>query len=44
MNYSYYFIEEVKDVSALQYDVFISVFDGCDRTQETFKRVSAAKK
>lgn len=44
MNYSYYYIEEIKDTSSLQYDVFISVFDGCDRTQETFKKVNAATK
>lgn len=44
MNYSYYFIEEIKDVSSLQYDVFISVFDGCKRTKEVFNKVKATNK
>ncbi len=44
MDYSYYFMEEVKDISTLQYDVFISAFDGCDRTKVTFKRVNAVNK
>ena len=44
MNYSYYFIEEIQDVASLQYDIFISGYDGCDRTKETFKKVSAGKK
>ena len=44
MNYSYYFIEEIKDVSSLQYDVFISVFDGCKRTKVVFDNVKATNK
>lgn len=44
MNYSYYFIEEIKDVSSLQYDVFISVFDGCERTKDAFNKVKASNK
>lgn len=44
MNYSYYFIEEIKDVSALQYDVFISVYDGCERTKDVFNKVKASNK
>lgn len=44
MNYSYYFIEEIKDVSALQYDVFISVYDGCERTKYVFNKVKASNK
>jgi hypothetical protein len=44
MNYSYYFNEEIQDTSTLQYDVFISVYDGCDRTKETFMKVKAGSK
>lgn len=44
MNYSYYFIEEIKDVSSSQYDVFLSVYDGCERTKEVFNKVKATSK
>lgn len=44
MDYSYYFIEEVKDITTLQYDVFISAYDGCDRTKETYKKLKATSK
>lgn len=44
MDYSYYFIEEVEDVASLQYDIFISVYDECDRTKETFNKVCSRKK
>lgn len=44
MNYSYYFIEAITDVSALQYDVFISVYDGCERTKDAFDKVKARNK
>ena len=43
-NFSYYFMEEVKDVKQLHYDVFISAFDGCVRTCATFDKIQAAEK
>ena len=44
MNYSYYYIEEIQNVASLQYDIFISVYDGCVRTKDTFNKVRAGKK
>ena len=44
INFSYYFMEEVKDVKQLHYDVFISAFDGCVRTCATFDTIQAAEK
>ena len=44
MDYSYYYIEEIPDVASLNYDVFISAFDGCDRTKETYDKIDARKK
>ncbi len=44
MNYSYYLIDEITDVSSLQYDIFISAYDGCDRTKEIYKKVKAINK
>lgn len=37
-------MEEIKDVSSLQYDVFISVYDGCIRTKNVFDKVQARRK
>lgn len=44
MNYSYYFIEEVNDVSDISYDIFISAFDGCHRTLETYGKIISKMK
>ncbi len=44
MNYSYYFIEEVNDISEVSYDVFISAFDGCERTLDTYNRITSKVK
>lgn len=44
MDFSYYYIEEVKDVNNLQFDVFISAFDGCERTSITYNRIKAGEK
>lgn len=44
MNYSYYYIEEIQNVALLQYDIFISGYDGCSRTKETYNKVNAGIK
>lgn len=44
IDYSYYIVREIKDFSQLQFDLFISVFDGCDRTVNVFNKISAKKK
>lgn len=44
MNYSYYFIDEVNDFSDISYDVFISAFDGCHRTLETYDKIISKEK
>ena len=43
-DFSYYYMEEVKDASSLSYDVFISAFDSCERTKAVFCKVNAAEK
>ena len=44
MDYSYFYMDEVKDVSKLHYDVFISAFDGCERTTIIYDKVCAENK
>lgn len=44
MDFSYYYMEEVKDVDQLHYDVFISAFDGCERTSLPFGKVKSDEK
>jgi hypothetical protein len=44
INFSYYYMEEVKDIKQLHYDVFISAFDGCVRTNSTFEKIRATEK
>ena len=44
MNYFYSFIEEVKDMSALQYDVLLTAYDGCERTAVPYEKVNANRK
>ena len=40
MNYTYYYIEELRD-RELNYDIFLSAYDGCDRTKKMYDRVNA---
>ena len=44
MDYSYFYMEEIKDVSKLHYDVFISAFDGCERTTIIYDNIGAENK
>lgn len=44
MNYSYCYIEEINDVSALNYDIFISGFDGSERTNAVYDKISATER
>ena len=44
MDFSYNYMEEVKDITTLHYDVFISAFDGCERTTATYERITAENK
>lgn len=44
MDFSYYFMEEVKEIDKLHFDVFISAFDGCERTTATYEKIPADKK
>ena len=37
-------MEEIKDVSKLHYDIFISAFDGCERTTIIYDKVCARNK
>lgn len=37
-------MEEVEDMNLLQYDVFVSAFDGCERTSHTFDKIKAREK
>ena len=37
-------MEEVKEITKLHYDVFISAFDGCERTISTYDKIIAPKK
>ena len=43
-NYSYYYMEEIKDASKLRYDVFISGFDGSERTKVIYDKITAIEK
>ena len=44
MDFSYYYMDEVKDCSNLHYNVFISGFDGCERTTVPFSKIQADEK
>ena len=44
MDYSYCYIEDIRDVSKLHYDVFVSGFDGSVRTKRIYDRISAHEK
>lgn len=44
MKFSYFYIDEVDTESVLNYDVFISAFDGCERTLSIYNRVCAPDK
>ena len=44
MDFSYNYMEEVKDITTLHYDLFISAFDGCERTTATYERITAENK
>ena len=37
-------MEEVKKINDLRYDVFISAYDGCERTIATYNKIKAEKK
>ena len=44
MDFSYFYMEEVKDVKQLHYDVYISAFDGCERTSLIFDKIDSVEK
>ena len=44
MDYSYFYIEEIRDVSKLSCDIFISGFDVSERTRTVHDRISAQEK
>ena len=44
MDFSYYFMNEVKDCSNLCYDIFISAYDECERTAVPFGKIQAEEK
>lgn len=44
MDYSYYYMDVIKDAAKLHYDIFISAFDGCERTTIIYNKVCAENK
>lgn len=44
MDYAYCYLEEIKDVSTLDYDIFISGFDGSERTIAVYDKISAKER
>lgn len=44
MKFSYFYIDELDAESTLKYDIFISAFDGCERTLSTYNRVYSPNK
>lgn len=44
IDFSLFYIDEVENISSLKYDLFISVYDGCERTKNTFNKIDAQDK
>lgn len=44
MNYLHCYIEEIRDVAKLCYDIFVSGFDGCERTSVVYNKIVAPEK
>lgn len=42
MNYTYFYIEEINE-QILEYDMFFSAYDGCERTMSMFEKISTKR-
>jgi hypothetical protein len=44
MDYSYFYIEEIRDITNLTYDIFISGFEDSERTRSVYEKINAKEK